>query len=109
MVVEIRRLEQAEDRAELTNRLNLAGTPEYQRRVVAGQTDRELQAGTAPLLHGGWAHLEANTIPVLVLSFLVLASGVKRGVGVTAIIWVSGGLVSGSSLRRTRSPSAPRC
>ncbi|MCD4533779.1 rhomboid family intramembrane serine protease [Nocardioides sp. cx-169] len=46
----------------------------------------------APLLHAGWGHLAANTVPVLVLLFLVLASGVLRGVQVTAIIWVVGGL-----------------
>ena len=30
----------------------------------------------APLLHGGWAHLVANTLPFLVFGFLVLAGGV---------------------------------
>ena len=29
----------------------------------------------APLLHGGWAHLVANTLPFLVFGFLVLARG----------------------------------
>ena len=46
----------------------------------------------APLLHHGWAHLEANTLPVLLLGFLVLASGLRRGLTATAIIWVIGGL-----------------
>lgn len=46
----------------------------------------------APLLHGGWLHLEANTLPVLVLLFLVLATGVARGLQATAVIWVVGGL-----------------
>lgn len=45
----------------------------------------------APLLHGGWLHLEANTVPALVLLFLVLVSGVARGVQATAIIWLVGG------------------
>lgn len=46
----------------------------------------------APLLHGGWAHLIANTVPALVLGFLVLATGLRRGLLATAIIWVLGGL-----------------
>ena len=45
----------------------------------------------APLLHAGFAHLEGNTIPVLVLGFAVLASGVARGLVVTAVIWLVGG------------------
>lgn len=46
----------------------------------------------APLLHGGWGHLVANTLPALVLGFLVLLSGIGRGIAVTAVIWVVGGL-----------------
>jgi len=46
----------------------------------------------APVLHGGWAHLSANTVPTLVLLFLVLVSGIRRGLLATAIIWIVGGL-----------------
>ncbi|WKG10671.1 rhomboid family intramembrane serine protease [Nocardia sp. PE-7] len=46
----------------------------------------------APLLHGGWDHLFANTLPLLVLGFLVLLSGVGRGIAATAIIWVIAGV-----------------
>lgn len=46
----------------------------------------------APLLHGGWDHLAGNTVPVLVLGFLVLVTGVGRGLAATGIIWVVGGL-----------------
>ena len=46
----------------------------------------------APLLHGGWGHLESNTIPVLLLGFLALASGVGRGLAATAVIWVVAGV-----------------
>ncbi|WP_193605609.1 rhomboid family intramembrane serine protease [Nocardioides dongkuii] len=46
----------------------------------------------APLLHGGWGHLSANTVPVLVLGFLVLATGLTRGLAATGVIWVVGGL-----------------
>ncbi|WP_340537213.1 rhomboid family intramembrane serine protease [Nocardioides sp. GXZ039] len=46
----------------------------------------------APLLHGGWLHLEANTVPVLVLLFLLLLTGVARGLAATAIIWLVAGV-----------------
>jgi membrane associated rhomboid family serine protease len=46
----------------------------------------------APLLHAGWLHLEANSLPCLLLLFLVLLSGIARGLLATAIIWVVGGL-----------------
>lgn len=45
-----------------------------------------------PVLHGGWTHLEANTVPALVLGFLVLASGIARGLEATAVIWLVGGI-----------------
>ncbi len=46
----------------------------------------------APVLHGGWGHLSANTVPALLLGFLVLVSGIARGLLVTAVIWVVGGV-----------------
>lgn len=46
----------------------------------------------APLLHGGWGHLVANTVPALVLGFLTLATGIGRGLVATAVIWLLGGL-----------------
>lgn len=46
----------------------------------------------APLLHADWAHLLANTIPALVLGFLVTLAGMSRFVWATAIIWIVGGL-----------------
>ena len=46
----------------------------------------------APLLHGGWPHLIANTVPALVLGFLVTLTGLGRFVAATAIVWVLGGL-----------------
>lgn len=46
----------------------------------------------APLLHSGFAHLMANTVPLLVLGFLVLLAGVRRWVLVTAIVWLVGGV-----------------
>lgn len=46
----------------------------------------------APLLHADWAHLMANTVPALVLGFLVTLTGMARFVWATAIIWIVGGL-----------------
>ncbi|NPD04880.1 rhomboid family intramembrane serine protease [Nocardioides sp. zg-1308] len=46
----------------------------------------------APLLHFGFGHLVSNTVPVVVLGFLTLATGIARGLFATAIIWVVGGL-----------------
>jgi membrane associated rhomboid family serine protease len=46
----------------------------------------------APLLHAGWAHLIANTLPFLIFGFLVLAAGIRRFLLVTAVIWVVAGL-----------------
>jgi len=46
----------------------------------------------APLLHNGWDHLISNTVPVLVLGFLVLAAGIGRGLVATAIIWAVAGV-----------------
>jgi membrane associated rhomboid family serine protease len=46
----------------------------------------------APLLHGGWPHLWANTIPFLVFGFLAMAGGIAQWIMVTATIWVVSGL-----------------
>jgi membrane associated rhomboid family serine protease len=45
----------------------------------------------APLLHASWQHLAANTVPALVLGFLVTLTGMARFVWATAIIWIAGG------------------
>lgn len=44
-----------------------------------------------PVLHAGWGHLLANTVPLLVLGFLILLAGVGRWLAVTALVWVVGG------------------
>src|SRR6516162_6081647 len=45
----------------------------------------------APILHANWQHLMANTIPLLVLGFLMALAGISRFVWATAIIWILGG------------------
>jgi membrane associated rhomboid family serine protease len=46
----------------------------------------------APLLHGGWAHLVANTAPFVAFGFLATAGGLRRFAAVTALVWLVGGL-----------------
>lgn len=46
----------------------------------------------APLLHDGWGHLAANTVPVALFGFLVMAGGFRQWLAVTATIWLLGGL-----------------
>lgn len=46
----------------------------------------------SPLLHGGWLHLEGNTLPLLIFGFLAMAGGIGRWMVITAIIWLLGGL-----------------
>jgi membrane associated rhomboid family serine protease len=45
----------------------------------------------APVLHANWQHLMANTVPLLVLGFLVTLAGLSRFVWATAIVWILGG------------------
>ena len=46
----------------------------------------------APFLHGGFAHLVANTAPLLVLGWLVLVRGLRDFVWATAVAVLLGGL-----------------
>lgn len=47
---------------------------------------------TAPLVHGSFAHLAANTVPLLVLGGMVAVRGVARYLTVTLAVAVLGGL-----------------
>jgi membrane associated rhomboid family serine protease len=69
----------------LGNRLDAEG-------IRPGSTDGLSGVLFAPLLHGGFGHLIANTVPLLVLGFLILLSGVGQWAAVTAAVWVVGGL-----------------
>jgi membrane associated rhomboid family serine protease len=46
----------------------------------------------APLLHHGWGHLLANTLPVLIFGFLAMSSGLAQWIAVTATIWLVSGV-----------------
>lgn len=69
----------------LGNRLDAEG-------IRPGSTDGLSGVLFAPLLHGGFGHLIANSVPLLVLGFLILLSGVGQWAAVTATVWVVGGL-----------------
>lgn len=46
----------------------------------------------APLLHGNLGHLAANTIPLVVLGWLIMLNGLNTFLTVTAIAWVISGV-----------------
>ncbi|MFC4004814.1 rhomboid family intramembrane serine protease [Prauserella oleivorans] len=46
----------------------------------------------APVLHGSWSHVFANTVPVLVFAFLAMAGGIGQWIAVTVTIWLVGGV-----------------
>jgi len=48
----------------------------------------------APLLHGGFGHLLANTLPFAVLAVFVAIGGMRRWVTVTLFIVIVGGLAT---------------
>ena len=47
----------------------------------------------APFLHGGFSHLISNTLPLAVLSGLVLLQGTRRWIHASIIIVIGGGLL----------------
>jgi membrane associated rhomboid family serine protease len=48
----------------------------------------------APLLHGGFGHLLANTVPFLILGGFLAIGGLRRWISVTLFIVVVGGLAT---------------
>ncbi|MFR9751744.1 rhomboid family intramembrane serine protease [Nocardia sp. 004] len=60
--------------------------------IVPRQVDGLSGILFAPVLHAGWGHLIGNTVPALVLGFLVLLAGIGRGLAATAIIWFVAGV-----------------
>lgn len=47
---------------------------------------------TSPLMHASWEHLIGNTVPLVLLGFVVLLEGWRRFLGVTAIGAFAAGL-----------------
>ena len=69
----------------LGNRLDAEG-------IRPGDPDGLSGIAFAPLLHGGFGHLAANSVPLLVLGFLILLSGVARWIAVTTLVWLVAGV-----------------
>lgn len=69
----------------LDNRLDAAGVRPREAEGLDG-------IAFAPLLHSGWDHLFANTVPLLLFGFLILLAGVARWLAVTAVVWLVGGV-----------------
>jgi membrane associated rhomboid family serine protease len=49
---------------------------------------------TAPFLHWSWAHIEGNSLPLLVLGFLVAYKGIPKFIGLTAVVILTSGLAA---------------
>lgn len=47
---------------------------------------------TAPFLHFGWTHIEGNSGPLFIFGFLAAYRGVRRFLGVTALVVIGSGL-----------------
>jgi membrane associated rhomboid family serine protease len=60
--------------------------------IVARDPDRLAGVVTAPFLHWSWAHIEGNSGPLFVFGFLAAYRGVRKFLGVTALIAVTSGL-----------------
>ena len=46
----------------------------------------------APLLHGSWAHLWSNLVPLVIMGVLIMLSGVRQFIAVTVLVWLVAGL-----------------
>lgn len=46
----------------------------------------------APLLHGSWAHLLSNIVPLLIFGFLIMVGGVRQFIAVTVLVWIISGV-----------------
>ena len=73
------------------------------------ETDGLLGIVFAPLLHANWDHLIANTLPALILGFLMTLAGMSRFIFATAIIWILGGLRHVADRQCRRALPVRRC
>ncbi|WP_432812258.1 rhomboid family intramembrane serine protease [Pantanalinema sp. GBBB05] len=73
------------DQLLLQNRLNRFGIRPRHKHGLRGIL-------LAPLLHGTWGHLSANTVPLLVLGWLVMLGGMQEFAIATSTTWIISGL-----------------
>jgi len=74
----------------------LSGNRLDQLGIHAREVDGMPEIFTAPFLHAGWDHLISNSLPFLVLGFLVLLSGLARWVASSLIIIIVSGMAAWS-------------
>ncbi len=72
----------------------LSGNRLDQLGIHAREVDGMPEILTAPFLHAGWDHLMSNSLPFLVLGFLVLLSGLARWLVSSLIIIVISGMTA---------------
>ena len=72
----------------------LSGNQLDQLGIHAREIDGMPEILTAPFLHAGWDHLISNSLPFVVLGFLVLLSGLARWLVSSLIIIVISGLTA---------------
>jgi membrane associated rhomboid family serine protease len=72
----------------------LSGNQLDQLGIHAREVDGMPEIFTAPFLHAGWDHLISNSLPFLVLGFLVLLSGMARWLVSSLIIIVISGMAA---------------
>jgi membrane associated rhomboid family serine protease len=72
----------------------LSGNQLDQLGIHAREIDGMPEILTAPFLHAGWDHLMSNSLPFLVLGFLVLLSGLARWLVSSLIIIVISGMTA---------------
>jgi len=74
----------------------LSGNRLDQLGIHAREVDGMPEIFTAPFVHAGWDHLISNSLPFLVLGFLVLLSGLARWVASSLIIIIVSGMAAWS-------------
>jgi membrane associated rhomboid family serine protease len=72
----------------------LSGNQLDQLGIHAREIDGMPEILTAPFLHAGWDHLMSNSLPFVVLGFLVLLSGLARWLVSSLIIIVVSGMTA---------------
>ena len=72
----------------------LSGNQLDQLGIHAREIDGMPEILTAPFLHAGWDHLMSNSLPFVVLGFLVLLSGLARWLVSSLIIIVISGMTA---------------
>src|SRR3712207_9223262 len=62
------------------------------RSIEPRDADGLVGIAASPFLHAGFGHLASNTVPFVVMGFVIAISGVGRVAAVTAIVALIGGL-----------------